>query len=218
MIYREPKLSQFSWVCPRGPAKSFPKLSNSPLPWGKKKYQNCTISPGFPTVPRGLTHGKANDKCKTETAYRRESNMNMWASRCPKWNLDDSCCGACWLTLKRQPMNIDFLIEENKQTNVTWTRETLKKMSKTGACRMQLAVYFLANILISFQHNTKKTQWFVSTRGPVKQCYRGRTYPPITRWSWSFNTSRKPGCINPLKPDCHGLVQWASHVTWPRWC
>ena len=122
----------------------------------RRKYQICTISPGFPWVPRRLTHGEANDKCKTETAYRRESNMNMWASRCPKWNLDDSCCGACWLTLKRQPMNINFLIEENKQTNVTGTRETLKKISKTGACRTQLAVYFWANILISFQHNTKK--------------------------------------------------------------
>ena len=43
-----------AWVCPRGPAKSFPKLNNSPLLRGKEKYRNCTILPGFPGVSRGV--------------------------------------------------------------------------------------------------------------------------------------------------------------------
>ena len=32
----------------RGPAKSFPKLNNSPTPLEKKTCQNCAIPPGFP--------------------------------------------------------------------------------------------------------------------------------------------------------------------------
>ena len=60
-------LEQIPWVCPRDPAKSFPKLNNSSPPRGEKKYQNCTTGPwvlvGSAEVSRGATHGKANDKC-----------------------------------------------------------------------------------------------------------------------------------------------------------
>ena len=39
-------------VSPRGPAKSFSTLNNSPLPRAKNKYQNFTIPPEFLWFPR----------------------------------------------------------------------------------------------------------------------------------------------------------------------
>ena len=47
-------LEQIPWVCPHGPAKSFPKLNKTPPRRGKNKYQNSAIPPGFPWVLRGF--------------------------------------------------------------------------------------------------------------------------------------------------------------------
>lgn len=57
-IYPWPKLEQIPCVCPCDPAESFAKLNNYPTPREKKKYQNCTILPGFPWVPRGCPGGR----------------------------------------------------------------------------------------------------------------------------------------------------------------
>ena len=62
-------LEQIPWVCPHGPAKSFPKLSKSPPPRGKK-INTKTVpfplgsvgSPGM-YISKVSTHGEANDKC-----------------------------------------------------------------------------------------------------------------------------------------------------------
>ena len=49
-------------VCPRGSAKSFPELKNSPLPRGKKKYKCYTITLGSLGFPWGSPGGRPRGK------------------------------------------------------------------------------------------------------------------------------------------------------------
>ena len=61
-IYRWSKLDQIPWVCPRGPAKSFPIVNNLLSLQGKRENTKTVPCPlGFKSVPRRSTHGEAND-------------------------------------------------------------------------------------------------------------------------------------------------------------
>ena len=71
-------LEKIPWVCPRGPAKSFPKLNNYPPSQEKKKYQNCTIPPGSLWLPQGSTHAEANDKCIMPKRHANVLNSIFW--------------------------------------------------------------------------------------------------------------------------------------------
>ena len=81
-IYRWPKLEQIHipWMCPRGPAKSFPGLRYCPPPRGKKNYQRCTTPPGFPCVSQGSTHGEAKETLAYFSTKARLCVQNItWA-------------------------------------------------------------------------------------------------------------------------------------------
>ena len=55
-IFRWPNLEQIPWLFPRGPAKSFPKLNNSP-PLREKKRNIKTVP-----FPRGSLRGRPTEK------------------------------------------------------------------------------------------------------------------------------------------------------------